>query len=396
MKLCYLDCFSGISGDMLLGALVDSGLPAETLEGELRKLPLSGWKLRIERVRRGGLTATKLDFDIEEAHHHRTWENIRDTIRTSELSAGVQGRSEAIFARLAEVEGAVHGVDPEKVHFHEVGALDSILDIVGVSIALETLGIERVAASALNVGTGTVKTDHGVLPVPAPATAALLQGAPVYSSGAEGELVTPTGAAILATEASQYGALPQMRVQAIGYGAGSHNPKGYPNVLRVMLGEAMEAGQGTEEPEVAVLEANLDDMSPEIGGYFMEEALAAGALDVFYTPVQMKKNRPGTLLTVVCPPDRADALSELIFSQTTTIGLRSYRAQRQILNRSCVTVDSPLGRIRVKVSELNGRVVNAAPEYEDCQKVAREKGVPLKQVLAEAMYCFQKQQEEGG
>jgi uncharacterized protein (TIGR00299 family) protein len=396
MKLCYLDCFSGISGDMLLGALVDSGLPAETLEGELRKLPLSGWKLRIERVRRGGLTATKLDFDIEEAHHHRTWENIRDTIRTSELSAGVQGRSEAIFARLAEVEGAVHGVDPEKVHFHEVGALDSILDIVGVSIALETLGIERVAASALNVGTGTVKTDHGVLPVPAPATAALLQGAPVYSSGAEGELVTPTGAAILATEASQYGALPQMRVQAIGYGAGSHNPKGYPNVLRVMLGEAMEAAQGTEEPEVAVLEANLDDMSPEIGGYFMEEALAAGALDVFYTPVQMKKNRPGTLLTVVCPPDRADALSELIFSQTTTIGLRSYGAQRQILNRSCVTVDSPLGRIRVKVSELNGRVVNAAPEYEDCQKVAREKGVPLKQVLAEAMYCFQKQQEEGG
>jgi uncharacterized protein (TIGR00299 family) protein len=396
MKICYLDCFSGISGDMLLGALVDAGLPAERLEEELRKLSLSGWKLRTERVQRGGLAATKLDFDIEETHHHRTWKAIRDIIRVSELGAPVRDRAEAIFARLAEVEGAVHGADPDSVHFHEVGALDSILDIVGASIALETLGVERVVVSALNIGTGTVKTAHGVLPVPAPATAALLKGAPVYSSGEEGELVTPTGAAIVATQTSQYGAWPPMRVTTIGYGAGSRDPKGYPNVLRVMLGQAAEIASGIAEPAVTVLEANLDDMSPEVSGYFMEQALKAGALDVFYTPAQMKKNRPGVLLTVVCPADKADDLSELVFAQTTTIGLRSYQAQRRVLKRSLVMVDSPLGPIRVKVAELNGRVLNAAPEYEDCQKLAGEKGVPLKQVLAEALYYFQKNQKESG
>jgi len=396
MKTCYLDCFSGISGDMLLGALVDAGLPVEALEAELRKLRLEGWYVTTESVRRGGLAATKLDFKIEETHHHRTWKTIREMIRTSELSQSVRGRAEAIFARLAEAEGAVHGTDTDEVHFHEVGALDSILDIVGASAALEMLGIEQVVVSPLNVGTGTVRTAHGVLPVPAPATAELLKGAPVYSSGVEGELVTPTGAAIVATQSSQYGALPRMKVETIGYGAGSRDPKGYSNVLRVLLGEKVVAAQGKEEPEVVVLEANLDDMNPEIGGYFIEEALAAGALDVFFTSVQMKKSRPGTLLTVVCPPDRAGALSELIFLQTTTLGLRSYLAQRQVLNRSLVTVDSPLGRIRVKVAELDGRVVNAAPEFEDCQKVAREKGVPLKQVQAEALYHFQKRQKESG
>jgi uncharacterized protein (TIGR00299 family) protein len=282
------------------------------------------------------------------------------------------------------------------VHFHEVGALDSILDIVGVSIALEALGVERVVVSALNIGTGTVKTAHGVLPVPAPATAALLKGAPVYSSGEGGEMVTPTGAAIVATQASQYGALPPMSVTTIGYGAGSRDPKGYPNVLRVMLGEAAAIGSGIAEPAVTVLEANLDDMSPEVGGYFMEQALKAGALDVFYTPVQMKKNRPGVLLTVVCPLDKANDLIELVFAQTTTIGLRSYQAQRRVLKRSLVTVDSPLGPIRVKVAELNGRMLNAAPEYEDCQRLASDKGVPLKQVLAEALYYFQKNQKESG
>jgi uncharacterized protein (TIGR00299 family) protein len=396
MKICYLDCFSGISGDMLLGALVDAGLPAERLEEELRKLPLSGWKLRTARVQRGGLAATKLDFDAEETHHHRTWQTIREIIRGSELSAPVRDRAEAIFTRLAEVEGAVHGADPNSVHFHEVGALDSILDIVGASIALEALGVERVVVSALNIGTGTVKTAHGTLPVPAPATAALLKGAPVYSSGKSGELVTPTGAAIVATQAAQYGAVPPMSVTTIGYGAGSRDPKGYPNVLRVMLGEAAEIASGIEEPAVTILEANLDDMSPEVGGYFMEQALEAGALDVFYTPVQMKKNRPGVLLTVVCPSDKADDLSELVFAQTTTIGLRSYQAQRRVLKRSLVTVDSPLGPIRIKVAELNGRALNAAPEYEDCQRLADEKGVPLKQVLAEALYYFQKSQKESG
>src|SRR3990172_8479240 len=289
MKVCYLDCFSGISGDMLLGALMDAGLPAATLEAELRKLKLEGWTLTTERVRRGEITATKLDFKVKETHHHRTWKTIRELIRNSELSGTVRERAEEIFARLAGAEGAVHGVAPDDVHFHEVGAMDSILDIVGASVAVEALGIERVVASPLNVGAGMVKTAHGVLPVPAPATAALLQGAQTYSTGIEAELVTPTGAAVVAALASSYGSLPPMTVSAIGYGAGSRDLKEQPNVLRVFLGQSAEVAPGVEEPSVMVLEANLDDMSPLLGGYFMEQALEAGALDVFYTPVQMKK-----------------------------------------------------------------------------------------------------------
>lgn len=396
MKVCYLDCFSGISGDMLLGALVDAGLPAATLEAELRKLKLEGWTLTTERVRRGEITATKLDFQVKETHHHRTWKTIRELIRNSELSGTVREHADNIFARLAEVEGAVHGVAPDDVHFHEVGAMDSILDIVGASVAVEALGIERVVASPLNVGAGMVKTAHGVLPVPAPATAALLQGAQTYSTGIEAELVTPTGAAVVAALASSYGPLPPMTVSAIGYGAGSRDLKEQPNVLRVFLGQRAEVAPGVEEATVTVLEANLDDMSPLLGGYFMEQALEAGALDVFYTPVQMKKDRPGLMLTVLCPPDRVDALTTLIFEQTTTIGLRYYQARRRVLERSFVTVDTSLGPVRIKLAKLNGRVLNAAPEYDDCQRLAREKAVPLKQVLAEAQFCFQKQHKETG
>ena len=396
MKVCYLDCFSGISGDMLLGALVDAGLPAATLEAELRKLKLKGWTLTTERVRRGEITATKLDFQVKETQHHRTWKTIRELIRNSELSGTVRGHADNIFARLAEVEGAVHGVAPDDVHFHEVGAMDSILDIVGASVAVEALGIERVVASPLNVGAGMVKTAHGVLPVPAPATAALLQGAQTYSTGIETELVTPTGAAVVAALASSYGSLPPMTVSAIGYGAGSRDLKEQPNVLRVFLGESAEVAPGVEEATVTVLEANLDDMSPLLGGYFMEQALEAGALDVFYTPVQMKKDRPGLMLTVLCPPDRVAALTTLIFEQTTTIGLRFYQARRRVLERSFVTVDTSLGPVRIKLAKLNGRVLNAAPEYDDCQRLAREKAVPLKQVLAEAQFCFQKQHKETG
>ncbi len=394
MKLCYLDCFSGISGDMLLGALVDAGLSPAALESELRKLDLKGWSLSTERVQRGGLTATKLDFKISETHHHRTWKKIRELIRASALAAPVQQRAELIFDRLAEAEAGVHGVAKDEVHFHEVGAMDSILDIVGASVAMEKLSIEKIVVSPLNLGSGSVKTAHGTLPVPAPATAALLKNAPVYSTGVAAELVTPTGAAVVAALAAEYGPLPRMSVSAIGYGAGSRDLTEQANVLRVFLGERLEESRAADEPTVSIIEANLDDMSPQLGGYFMEQALAAGALDVFYTPVQMKKNRPGVLLTVICPSERVDALSELVFQQTTTIGLRIYEAQRRVLAREFVAVETPHGSVRMKVARLNGRVLNAAPEYDDCQRLAREKSVPLKQVLADAQFCFRQQHKD--
>ncbi len=394
MKLCYLDCFSGISGDMLLGALVDAGLSPAALESELRKLDLKDWSLSTERVQRGELTATKLDFKISETHHHRTWKKIRELIRASALAAPVQQRAELIFDRLAEAEAGVHGVAKDEVHFHEVGAMDSILDIVGASVAMEKLGIEKIVVSPLNLGSGSVETTHGTLPVPAPATAALLKNAPVYSTGVAAELVTPTGAAVVAALATEYGPLPRMSVSAIGYGAGSRDLKEQANVLRVFLGERLEESRAADEPTVSIIEANLDDMSPQVGGYFMEQALAAGALDVFYTPVQMKKNRPGVLLTVICPSERVDALSELVFQQTTTIGLRIYEAQRRVLAREFVSVETPHGSVRMKVARLNGRVLNAAPEYDDCQRLAREKSVPLKQVLADAQFCFRQQHKD--
>lgn len=396
MKTCYFDCFAGISGDMLLGAFVDAGLSPTVLEAELRKLRLEGWSLTAQKVRRGELTATKLTFQISETHHHRTWRTIREMLHSSELPDAVRQRAEAIFLRLAEVEAAVHDVAIDEVHFHEVGALDSILDIVGASVAVERLGLEKILVSPLNVGTGTVKTAHGVLPVPAPATAGLLKGAPVYSSGLEGELVTPTGAAVVSVLASSYGSIPLMRVSVIGYGAGDRNPDGYPNVLRVFVGESVEAGVGPEKTDVMVLEANIDDMNPVIGGYLIEQALAAGALDVFYTPVQMKKNRPGITVTVLSPPDRLEALCELLFAQTTSLGVRYYPVQRRVLERQFVEVTTPFGPVRMKVGWLDGRVVNAAPEYDDCQRLAREKGVPLKQVMAEAQFQYRRQQEESG
>ena len=391
MKVCYLDCFSGISGDMLLGALVDAGFAPEVLEAELRKLGLSGWSLSVQRVKRGALTAIKLDFQVEESHHHRTWKTIRELIQASELSEGVKKRALGIFERLAEAEAKVHGVEKDKVHFHEVGAMDSILDIVGAAIAFEHLKIDKVIASSLNVGSGTVETQHGTLPVPAPATAALLKGAPVYSAGAPAELVTPTGAAIVSAEAKEFGGLPQLSVTSIGYGAGTNDFKERANVLRVFLGETLPGTQVIND-SVSVIEANLDDMNPVVAGYVMEQALAAGALDVFYTPVQMKKNRPGVVLTILCTPEKLNGLCELVFEQTTTLGLRFTEAQRRVLDREFVTVTTPHGEVRMKLARLNGHVLNAAPEYEDCKKLAEEKSVPLKQVLADAEFAFRERQ----
>jgi len=394
MKIAYLDCFSGISGDMFLAALADAGLPVATLEAELGKLNLPEWRVSTERVRRGELHAMKLTFETSGRQPHRRWAEIQNLIRASGLSPGVRERAEEIFGRLAEVEATIHQVPRDAVHFHELGATDTILDIVGASIAVEAMGIEGLVCSALNLGSGTVQTAHGVLPVPAPATAALLRGAPVYSSPVQAELVTPTGAAIVASLAVEFGPMPPMKLEAVGYGAGSQVLSEHANLLRVFIGERAERGVAARADTVAVLEANLDDMSPLLGGYFAEKALEAGALDVYFTPVQMKKNRPGLLLSVLCPPERVEALAELVFQQTTTIGLRILEARRRTLERETVRVETPLGSVRMKLARLDGRVLNAAPEYEDCQRIARERNLPLKEVLAEAHYYFRKSQGE--
>jgi len=391
MKIAYFDCFSGISGDMVLGALVHAGCPLASLEAELRRLPLTGWKISAAMVRRGAVMATRVEVETTEHHHHRSLGIILQLIDQASLPPRVADRARRIFCRLGEAEARVHDVPIENVHFHEVGAVDAIVDIVGACIGFELLGVEEFSCSALNLGDGRVETQHGILPVPAPATAELLRGAPAYSSGIQRELVTPTGAAIASTLASRFGALPPMTVAAIGYGAGAAELPGQPNVLRLFVGESAAQGAGELwDDAVVVLEANLDDMNPQIYGYFVERALQAGALDVFATAVQMKKNRPGQLVTLLCEAAAVDRLTDLIFRETTTIGVRSYTARRRTLQRESIPVETALGRIRMKVSRLNGHVLNVAPEYEDCQRVAAEHGVPLKQVLAEAAFQFQK------
>lgn len=395
MKLGYFDCFSGASGDMILGALVDAGCDAAALEAGLRRLPVEGWRLSVTKVKKKGIAATKVCVESHEHHSHRSLSTILDLIGRAELPASVKERASAIFRRLGEAEARIHNVPVEQIHFHEVGAVDAIIDIVGACIGFELLSLERFVCSPLNVGGGTVKAAHGAMPVPAPATADLLRNAPTYSSGIERELATPTGAAILTTVCNEFGAQPRMRVSAIGYGAGLAELTEQANVLRLFVGDAVEGSETAAwDEEIAVIEANLDDMNPQIYGYFLEKALEAGALDVYTVPVQMKKNRPGTLLTVLCKANDADAMMKLIFSETTTIGARAYTARRRTLERESVTVETPFGPVRMKLARWNGRVLNAAPEYDDCRRIATEKNVPLKQVISGAMLEFEKQQKE--
>lgn len=391
MKLAYFDCFSGISGDMVLGALVDVGLDIGQLEAELRKVHLDGWSISADRVKRRALSATKVHVEAGPSHHHRHLSDILKMIDTAPLSPRAAENARKIFHRLGEAEAKVHNIPIEKVHFHEVGAVDSIIDIVGAAVGFDILGVESFACSSLDTGSGRVKTEHGLLPVPAPATAELLRGAPTFSSGVEKELVTPTGAAIATTLSTSYGKIPPMQLSAVGYGAGSADLLEQANVLRILIGECI-AQETAARPEtlVSVIETNLDDMSPQIYGYFVERALTLGALDVFCTPVQMKKNRPGQLVTILCEISNRSRLIDLIFHETTTIGVRTYEVHRQTLNRETIPVDTPLGQIRMKVSRLNGAVLNAAPEYEDCQRIAAQKDVPLKQVLSTANFHFQK------
>ena len=388
MKHAYFDCFSGISGDMTLGALLDAGLPLDHLRHGLESLDVPGWQLSAEKVWKNGMAATYVKVPIQDTKAHRSLSAILELIEKSRLAPNVQQRASAIFHKLGEAEAAVHDVPLEKIHFHEVGAVDAIVDIVGACIGFSALGIESFACSPLNVGGGTAKMAHGVLPVPAPATARLLLGKPTYSSGIQKELVTPTGAAIVATLCTSFGPQPPMTVTSIGYGAGTADLEGQPNVLRLMVGEAATRDSAATSESIRVLEANLDDMNPQIYGYFLEKALAAGALDVFSTPVQMKKNRPGMLVTVLCKPEDEPKFQDIFFAETTTLGVRSYSAERRILARHSETVHTRFGDVRIKVARLNGHVRQASPEFEDCRKLAEAQNVPLQRVMDEAIRAW--------
>lgn len=395
MKTLYFDCFSGVSGDMILGALLDLGLPMEHLAGKLETLNVRNFRLESSRVNKSGVMATKFDVETGEEHHHRHYSTIEKIIRGSSLDPWVQDGACRAFLRLAQAEAKVHGTTVEKVHFHEVGAVDAIVDIVGAFIGLHWLGRPRCLASALNLGWGTVDCAHGTMPVPAPATAELLKGVPVYSNRIEGELATPTGAAILTTICRSFGELPAFRVESIGYGAGSRDHQHGPNVLRVLSGQPVDSDSASPDSEVWVLEANIDDMNPQIIGYVQERLFELGVHDVFTCPVQMKKNRPGILLTVILPLELLDQVCRVLFEETTTLGLRYHRCHRQVLDRTIEAVESPLGTVSVKVARLDGRMVSFSPEYEECKALARRRQVPYKQVQRQVTQEFLKRHGTG-
>lgn len=391
MKIAYLDCYSGIAGDMLLGAMLDAGLDADYLRAEIVKLRVDGVTLSAEKCIRRGITGTDFQVKVDHDHAHRHLSTIEKIIDESDLSAEIQDRAKRIFRRLGEAEAAIHGVSIEKVHFHEVGAVDAIVDIVGAAVGFAALGVEKIVCSPLNLGSGTVKAAHGVMPVPAPATAALVKGLPTYSDGPPMELTTPTGAAIVSTLAAEYGPMPAMAIEAIGYGAGDRDFPDRANMLRLVLGQSSDAAEATE---VWVIEANIDDMSPEVAGYARERLLEEGALDVTLAPIFMKKDRPGYQLTVLSKPEDRERLGDVLFAETTTLGLRSYPAQRRVLERKLVTVETPYGEVRVKVGLAAGREVGFAPEFEDARRIAREKNVPLKEVLEAARFAYRSQADD--
>ncbi len=380
MRICYFDAFSGISGDMTVGALVDAGADASALAEGLRSLG-TGAEISVDKTARRGIAASKFHVRGGETKSHRHLPHILRMIGDSALPEGAKQRAKRVFERLGAAEAKVHGIAIEKVHFHEVGAVDSICDIAGACLALDLLAIDAIHASAVNTGSGTVSTEHGILPVPAPATAELLMGKPVYARGPEMELTTPTGAAILATLAEGFGPMPPMRIEAVGYGAGDKDFPGQANVLRAIVGEPTGAAEANR---VVVIEANIDDSSPQVLGYAQERLLESGALDVTLTSLLMKKNRPGTLVRVIALPEDRERLAALLFGETSTLGLRMYEAERRVQARRVQEVETPYGRVRVKVSESG----DFAPEYDDCLRLARESGVALKKILAEAARAY--------
>ncbi len=382
--IAYLDCFSGISGDMLLGALIDAGLSLDDLRTDLSQLPLAGYEVTAERVAKQGIAGTKVRVSTEESHVHRGLADVLDIIASANLPPDVGQAAESAFRRLAEAEAHVHGTSVTEVHFHEVGAVDAIVDIVGAFCGLRRLGVTEVYASALPLGGGWVDSAHGRLPVPAPATVELLKGVPTYGGPVEAELVTPTGAAILTSVCRQFGTMPPMTLHRIGWGAGSLDLP-HPNLLRLFLGEG--ATQPREQ-RLVVIETNLDNMNPELFGYLMDRLFAAGALDVFYSPVTMKKSRPATVVSVLSEPALADSLSEIIFRETTTLGIRLVEVRRRCLDREWRVVETDYGPIRVKIGRLGSEILSAAPEYEDCRQAAQSHAVPAKTVYDAAKAAF--------
>ncbi len=382
MKIAYFDCFSGASGDMILGAMLSCGLDIEVLKRELSGLQVPGYELSSAGVIKSSLRAIQANVIIDKAYEvpSRTLSAIIDLIEQSALDELVKTKAIKIFKRLGEAEAFVHGVELEKVHFHEVGAIDSIVDIVGSVIGLNLLGIDRIMCSPINVGGGFVKTSHGVLPSPAPATLELMKGLPTYSTGMHGELLTPTGAAILSTLASDFGPMPDFRIISVGYGSGKSDFD-FPNVVRLVIGESPELNEIQYSEPVAVMETNIDDMSPQIYDYVFDKALKNGALDICLTTMQMKKNRPGIQLQIICPVSHLSSMAELIFGETTSIGLRWRIENRIVANRTIESIETEYGKSRVKVAYWNGEVVNVAAEYEDCKKLAAATNVSIKQVM---------------
>jgi hypothetical protein len=420
MRIAYLDCFSGISGDMFLGALIDAGVSPRFLEDTVASLDI-GARLEISKVVRGGISATKVDVyangekDLprevfleqhghdhphehshghEHSHEHRhdhgrSLSEIRHIIEKAAISSNAKSTAIKIFEALGQAEAEIHNTSIDQVHFHEVGAVDAMVDIVCAAVGAESLAVEEWVCSPLNVGGGTVKCAHGTLPVPAPATLKLLRDAPVYSSGPQVELVTPTGAAIVKTLSTRFAPFPAMKIEKAGYGAGTRDFSDHPNLLRITIGETEPTDRvSTSNDSITVLEANLDDLSPQVLAYAMERLLAEGALDVFSVPAQMKKSRPGTLLTVLAKMEDVNRLTKTIFAETTTLGVRRREERRQTLSRRWETVDTTWGPVRIKIANMNGSVSNYAPEYEDCRTLAEAQHVPLRTVMQEAIQQY--------
>ena len=382
LRAAYFDCYSGISGDMILGALVDLGVDPEKIRKALKTLDLKGYKLKTSRVQRGLIAGTKVQVSLTKSSHHpaRKYSDIKKLIADSDLSSTAKKNSLEIFKRIAQVEAAIHDTTMEKIHFHEIGAVDSIVDIVGGVVAIESLKLDKIYASPLNVGEGFVQCAHGCLPIPAPATLKLLQGIPVFSNGIKKELTTPTGAAMIGFYADKFGSLPAMKIVGDGYGAGDHIIAEMPNMLRVVLGEI----SAESDEELVLIETNIDDMNPEFYEGTMESLFKAGALDVYLTPIIMKKSRPANKISVLSSETDRQAMTEILLHETSSFGVRYFRIGRTVLEREMKTVNISWGSVRIKIGKFNGKVIQISPEYEDCKKIAYKEKVPVKQVYEEA------------
>jgi pyridinium-3,5-bisthiocarboxylic acid mononucleotide nickel chelatase len=386
MKTLYFDCFAGASGDMVLGAMVAAGVDPQQLKDQIALLGVEGYAIDFQTVDRSGISATYARVHVPHEHKHRHLSDILKIIYESQLSDSVKDRAAKIFSRLAEAEARVHNTPVERVHFHEVGALDAIIDVVGAAICFDLLGVERFVSSPLHVGSGTVEMDHGRCPVPPPAVAELLKGVPFYATDIVGELVTPTGAAIITTVCKEFSPIPQLRLEQAGYGAGTREYEKFPNVLRVLIGD--DETSASMDERLWMLETNMDDISPQILGHVMDRAFELGALDCYFTSVQMKKNRPGVMLSILCRGEQRSALAKMLFAETTTLGIRSYQVERRALDRKIVRVETQYGPIDVKVAQLNGHVLKEMPEYEQCRRAALAAGVPLRAVEEAARAAF--------